>query len=37
MFAMRYMVLIGALVVGLARLASADVITDWNERAVAAG
>jgi hypothetical protein len=37
MFAMRYMVLIGALVAGLARLASADVITDWNERAVAAG
>jgi hypothetical protein len=31
------MVLMGALLVGLTNAASADVITDWNERAIAAG
>ena len=37
MIAIKYMVLIGALLVGLNGFATADVITDWNERAVNAG
>ncbi|HEU4342297.1 MAG TPA: vanadium-dependent haloperoxidase [Candidatus Binatia bacterium] len=37
MMAIRYMVLVVTLLVGLNPSATADVITDWNERAVAAG
>jgi hypothetical protein len=35
--AIKYMFLIAALLVGLNGWATADVITDWNENAVAAG
>jgi hypothetical protein len=34
---MRYFIFTGVLLVGLNNLASADVITDWNEQAVASG
>jgi hypothetical protein len=37
MITVRTMIVIGALLAGLAPHATADVITDWNERAVSAG
>jgi hypothetical protein len=37
MITIRYMALIAVWLVGLNGLATADVITDWNEKAVAAG